>query len=138
VCDAPPADLATLSGKVMHFHNDYRRTAHPILAAEAAEGGLVVTVGDDLLVGRVRIGELRPEGFTTATGMAFAPIYDGTYASDVSFSAFVPITGVKGGVVTYTAPRADSAPFVSGEDAWIVNVGPRDRIEVPVATTSDG
>jgi hypothetical protein len=70
--------------------------------------------------------------------MAFAPIYDGTYASDVSFSAFVPITGVKGGVVTYTAPRADSAPFVSGEDAWIVNVGPRDRIEVPVATTSDG
>jgi hypothetical protein len=138
VCDAPPADLATLSGKVMHFHNDYRRTAHPILAAEAAEGGLVVTVGDDLLVGRVRIGELRPEGFTTATGMAFAPIYDGTYASDVSFSAFVPITGVKGGVVTYTAPRADRAPFVSGEDAWIVNVGPRDRIEVPVATTSDG
>ncbi len=136
-CDTPPTDLGALVGKIMHFQNDYRRTAHPIELAELVEGGFVVTVRDDLLVGRVRIGELRPEGFTTATGMAFAPVYDGTYVADEAFSVLVPIAGVKGGVVTYTAPRADSAPFVSGEDAWIVNVGPGDRVEVPVAQSEE-
>ena len=137
-CDAPPTDLAALAGKVINFQNNLRRTAHPILSAEAAEGGFIVTVRDDLLVGRVRIGELRPEGFTTATGMAFAPVYDGTYTTDEAFSTFVPISGVKGGVVTYTAPRTDSAPFVSGEDAWIVNVGPGDRVDLPLASAVGG
>ena len=135
-CDMLSADIGSLSGKVMHFQNDFRRTAHPILGAAPAPGGLLVTVRDDLLVGRVRIGELRADGFTTATGMAFAPVYDGAYATDEAFTTFVPITGVKGGVVTYTAPRADSAPFVSGEDAWIVNVGPGDRCEISTTDES--
>lgn len=128
--DAPPADVTTLAGKIIHFQNDLRRTAHPILSAEPAADGIVVTVRDDLLVGRVRIGEIRPEGFTTATTLAFAPVYDGTYAADGSFGTFVPIMGVKRGVVTYTAPRTDSAPFVPGDDAWIVDVGPGDRCEI--------
>ena len=137
-CGAPPAEVTALAGKIIHFQNDLRRTAHPILAAEPAEGGIVVTVRDDLLVGRAKIGDLSPEGFSTATGMAFAPVYDGAYASNEAFSAFVPITGVKGGVVTYTAPRAEAAPFVSGEDAWIVDVGPGDRCEISTVQDTVG
>lgn len=137
-CGALPADIASLSDRVVHFENDLRRTAHPIQSVEAEEGGFVVTVGDELLVGRVKIGELRPEGFTTATGMAFAPVYDGTCATDEAFSAFVPIAGVKGGVVTYTELRADNGPFVSGEDAWIVDVGPGDRVDIPMVTVIGG
>jgi hypothetical protein len=133
-----PADLASLAGKTIHFQNELRRTAHAILSAVPAEDGLVITVRDDLLVGRVKIGTLRPEGFTTATGMAFPAVYDGVYTSDLGFSVFVPIAGVKGGVVTYTTPRTDAAPLVSGEDAWIVDVGPGDRVEIPTVTVIGG
>ncbi len=90
---------------------------------------------EDLLVGHVRIGALKPKGFNAATGLAFAPVYDGAYVADESFTAMAPITGVKGGMVTYTTPRTDIAPFVSGEDAWIVNVGTGDRFEIPLAHT---
>lgn len=135
--DGIPADLSGLVGRTLHFQNDLRRTAHPIAAVEETAGGLIVTVGDDLLVGRVRVGELRPEGFTTATSFAFAPVYDGTYAANLDFAHLVPITGVKRGVVTYTTPGAGE-PFVSGQDAWIVNVGPGDRAELTPAREGSG
>lgn len=125
------ADL--LIGRHIHFQNAIRRTTHPIAAVETVDDGLVITVEDDLHVGRVMVGKLDDTGFTTATGLAFAPVYDGTYVTDTKYTAFFPIQALAGGTVTFTTPQSDT-PFVPGEDAWIINVGPGDQIEIPLAT----
>jgi len=130
-CDPATVAGVELGGLIVHFENDFRRAVHPIQSVAAAEGGLAITVGDDLRVGRVRIAEVREGGLATATGLAFAPVYDGTYAADTAYSEFVPLRRVAGGVVEFAAPRAAPAPFVAGADAWLVNVGPGDRVEIP-------
>lgn len=122
-----------LIGRYIHFQNAIRRTTHPIAAVETVDDGLVITVEDDLHVGRVMVGKLDDTGFTTATGLAFAPVYDGTYVTDTKYTAMFPIQGLASGTVTFTTPQRDT-PFVPGEDAWIINVGPGDQVEIPLAT----
>jgi len=93
--------------------------------------GIVITTGDDLRTGHVRISKVDEAGLTTGTGLAFAPIYDGAYVADPEWTAFVPIREVRDWVVAFVEPRAAAAPFEVGGDAWIVNVGPGDRMEIP-------
>ncbi|MBX3177263.1 MAG: heparinase II/III family protein [Candidatus Hydrogenedentes bacterium] len=128
--DGAAADLSVAGGGIVHFENAYRRAAHPVASVEATAEGAVITVADDLRVGRIRVAVAREDGLATATGLAFAPVYDGTYAAHEDFSAFVPLRAVKGGVALFAEPGDVAAGFVAGEDAWIVNAGPGDRVEV--------
>lgn len=132
--DRTDVDLNGLVGKVVHFENTIRRTAHPVASVARTTDGFALTVGDDLRVGRLRVAAIREDAFTTATGMAFAPAYDGIYATDPEFSAFVPLREVAGGEARFLTPRPDPAPFEVGKDAWIVDVGPGDRVEVVSVT----
>jgi hypothetical protein len=132
--EATDLDLDALVGRVVHFENDIRRTAHAISRVERSDDGLTITVRDDLRVGRVRVAQVNPEGFTTATGLAFAPVYDGAYASDPEFASFVPLRQVSGGTLEFMTPIAEDSPFTTGDDAWIINVGPGDHFEILRAT----
>mgnify|MGYP003643957383 CR=1 FL=1 len=134
-CEKADSVLSALPGKIAHFVNPQRRTAHPIQSVEATPEGFVMTCKDDLRVGRVRIAGVTETGLTTATGLSFAPVYDGTHACDEAFSTFVPLTRVNGDTLEYVSPHPDAGPFAIGQDAWIVNVGPGDQIEIPQVST---
>ncbi len=73
-------------------------------------------------------------GLSTPTGLAFAPVYKGTYATNPDFTSFVPVKEVAGGRVTFAQPETANAPFIVGEDAWLVNVGPGETMEIPLVT----
>ncbi len=128
--DTASIDLDSFTGRVVHFENDLRRTAHVIESVELADSGLVIAVRDDLRVGHVRIAEVQPEALLTRTGLAFASVYDGAYVSDSDFNFCIPLRSVEDGKLAFVAPVEQSNPFAPDEDAWIVNVGPGDRAEV--------
>ena len=132
--DTSKLDPGALAGRVLHFENAIRRTAHPVTAVERTAEGFLVTLGDELRVGRIRVASIREDALTTATGLSFAPVYDGTYAADPAFGTFVPLREVKGGEAVFVEPRTEPAPFEVGGDAWIVDVGPGDRVEMVEVT----
>jgi Heparinase II/III-like protein len=131
-------DPAALVGLPVHFENERRRTAHPIAAAAWDGDDLVLTTRDDLLVGRANITAVEAQAIRTNTSFLFAPIYRGTYATDAAFTASYPVTTVSGpgkeseGAIGLVEPLPAEHPFKEGTDAWIVNVGPGDRLDVPV------
>ncbi|MCL4694768.1 MAG: hypothetical protein KJ060_19925, partial [Candidatus Hydrogenedentes bacterium] len=133
--DAAKIDLDSFTGRVVHFENGLRRTAHVIESVEQTDSGLVITVRDDLRVGHVRIAEVLPEGLLTRTGLAFAAVYDGAYVSDSDFSVCVALRSVDDGKLAFVTPVEQDNPFAPGEDAWIVNVGRGDRAEVTGVTS---
>ncbi len=134
--NATNIDLDSLVGSVINFENTIRRTTHTIQRAEKVDDGFLFTLRDDLRVGRVRVSEVKPEGITTETGLAFASVYDGAYASDPGFTAFIPLRDVSDGTLEFVTPVTEGTPFTPGGDAWIVNVGPGDRFEIPRATAA--
>jgi hypothetical protein len=88
-------------------------------------------VADDLRVGHLLVGEVAADGFTTPTGLAFSPVYDGAYVTPGDFGDMVSIGRIRKGRVNFAAPLTDAPPFTTGEDAWVINVGPGDRVAVP-------
>ena len=129
-------DAESLIGRVAHFENDMRRTAHPIAAASLEGTELVLTTRDVLLVGRANITAIEADALRTNTAFMFAPVYRGTYVADADFRAVLPITGVESPEGEETAIRLVAAlpenhAFTTESDAWIVNVGPGDRLDIP-------
>jgi len=126
-----PIEMSSLLGRVAHFENDTRRTAHPIEAARLASGVLTLTTRDHLLVGRLRVTAVDPQALRTGTGFVFAPVYDGTYVADAACTAAYPITGVRSSAVQLADPLPEGHAFEADADAWIVSVGPGDRLAMP-------
>ena len=129
-------DPDSLVGRVVHFENDLRRTAHPIAAAVLDKGDLVLTTKDDLLVGRACLTAVEPEALRTNTAFVFAPVYDGTYVTDAGYSRLYPIENVtppgsEDGSIRLAQPLPDDHVFAVGDDAWIVNAGPGDSLDIP-------
>ncbi len=120
-----------LPGEVAFFSNDLRRTAHMIEEARVEAGKLVLTLRDDLLVGRARIRGVEGNRILTNTAFQFAPVYEGAYVMDKAFFTVFPLDRVAGDALQLCEALAENHPFQQGDDAWIVNVGPGDGFEVP-------
>ena len=122
--------------RVAHFQGALRKTSHPIQAAALDGKDLVLATGDDLFIGRVHVTDVEANALRTDTPMMFAPIYRGAWLADAACKAFFPIQeaaapGDEPGSVTLTFPLPEDQPFRAGQNAWIVNVGPGDRLVVP-------
>ncbi|MCP4643987.1 MAG: hypothetical protein GY851_26325 [bacterium] len=133
--DAKPETLPAAQ-TVAHFENGLRRTAHPVMNAEFENDILTLTTRDDILTGRVRVTEVEAQALRTNTHMEFASEYDGSYIADGSLAGFFPMRTVsrpKGedSALALVESLPEGNPFTSGEDVWIVNVGPGDRMEIP-------
>ena len=124
-------DPDSLVGRVVHFRNRFRRTAHPVAKAEIDDGELVLTTRDDLLAGRAKVTGIDGATLQTSTAFQFAPVYRGTYAAVDGFASFFRVRTVEEGAIHLAQPLPEGHPFEIGKDAWLVNVGPGDRFEVP-------
>jgi hypothetical protein len=134
----PPAlDPSLMEGRIVHFQNDIRRTAHPIRAASLEGTQLVLTTRDDLLVGRAHVTGIDSATVSTDVLFHFAPTYRGTFFCDVGFGKYYPIKEVHTDKILLREPLPEDHGFAVGRDAWIVNVGPGDKMEI-VGTSSSG
>ncbi len=113
------------------FSNGRRQTTHRIKEMRAEGEDIVFVMEDDLLVGRARITALGEAEITTDTAFMFAPVYRGAYVADAKFQHFYDLDTVEAGRLKLCAPLPVEHPFSVGEDAWIVNVGPGDMVELP-------
>ena len=123
-------DPASLVGRVAHFKNDIRKTAHPVAAASLEGDELLLTTGDALLVGRARLKGVAATALETDTAFMFAPVYRGTYAADLALTTAWPITEVEDGAIHLAAPLPEGHAFAAGDDVWIVNVGAGDQLDI--------
>ena len=125
------ADFSALVGRVVHFVNPARRTAHRAMAVEVEGTQAVLTVADDLLVGRARITAVEDAALTTDTAFMFAPVYRGRYAADAGLTRLTPVSTVEAGRIGLVNALPEDHGFRVGADAWIVDVGPGDRLTAP-------
>ncbi|NIA15942.1 MAG: hypothetical protein GWP08_17910, partial [Nitrospiraceae bacterium] len=123
--------LGALTGRVVHFVNPARRTAHPVTAAGIEGGQAVLTFADDLLVGRARITAVENAALKTDTAFMFAPVYRGRYAANTDLTRLTPISSVEEGHIGLVDALPEDHGFRVGADAWIVDVGPGDRLTAP-------
>ena len=128
-------EAASLEGRVAHFVNDLRRTAHPIAVARLEGDELVLVTRDDLLVGRAHVTGIGDDALQTDTAFAFASVYAGAWVAAAEFGQYMPVHDVAEGRIRLAARLPQEHAFKVGEDAWIVNVGPGDRLEVPAVTS---
>jgi hypothetical protein len=135
--DATTIDPATLVGRVAHFRNDLRQTAHPVKAATIRDGELVLTTRDDLRVGRLRVESADANTVSTKTTLPLAPIYTGAVLADEGMREIGRVKNVAGGRINLTAPPAGKA-IPPGTDAWLINLGRGDRFAVPSLFSWDG
>jgi hypothetical protein len=126
-----PSDFV---GRVVHFRNDARRTAHTVAAAAAARDGdeIVLTTTDDLLVGRARVEKTEARALRTKTSLPLAPIYRGVTVASETFEPLARVESVGDGRIMLATPLADPHRPAAGDDVWLINVGPGDTFEVPV------
>lgn len=131
--DNAPASLKieSLAGRVVHFENEWRRTAHPIADARREGDELVLTIADDLRVGRVHLTALKHAALTTDTGLPLAPIYRGVALFDDGDKPLATVRGVEKGSIALTQPLPTRHALQSGQNIWLVNIGPGDRLDVP-------
>jgi hypothetical protein len=128
---APDIDPKDLIGRVVHFQNELRRTAHPIAAARRDGDELVLATGDDLLVGRARVTAVGAAELGADTALPLAPVYRGVALSDTDHRLFHAVRAVAGDKIQLVHPLPAGHPFRPGRDVWLVNVGPGDRLDVP-------
>ena len=126
-----PVEPHVFVGRVVHFENDLRRTAHPIVAARRDGDEIVLTTGDDLLVGRARIEAVGDNVLTTKTALPLAAIYRGVTLGNADFEPVARVESVEKGKVTLAAPVSTESRPAGGDDVWLINVGPGDTFELP-------
>jgi hypothetical protein len=129
--DQPQAKPEDFIGRIVHFHNDLRRTSHTITAAQREGDSIVLTASDDLLVGRARVDRFEDRALVTATALPLAPIYRGVTLAGAAFEPLARVSAVSEGTITLAAPISEQNRPAAGEDVWLVNVGPGDRFELP-------
>ncbi|HEV2296803.1 MAG TPA: heparinase II/III family protein [Tepidisphaeraceae bacterium] len=125
---ATPEDFI---GRVVHFQNDLRRTAHPIVSARREGEEIILTASDDLLVGRARVEGVDDGAVATRTALPLAPIYRGVTLAGEAFEPLARVTEVGKGKISLATPIRESDRPAAGDDVWLVNVGPGDQFELP-------
>jgi hypothetical protein len=124
-------DPQSLVGRVVHFINPIRRTAHTIKTATLKEDELTLTMRDELLVGLVRIDKVSPNELTSQTAMPLDRTYRGATVANADFSFARRVRSVGGGKIELAEPLPLENPFKAGEDVWLVNVGAGEDFVVP-------
>jgi hypothetical protein len=123
-------DPSALVGRVMHFVNKHRKTAHPIKAATLDGTVLTVDVADHLTTGRAYITGIDGNRLLTDTSFQFAAIYDGRYAAPKDYSTYLPLIAVKDGALQADGDLPETHPFTPNTNVWLVNVAPGERVYV--------
>jgi hypothetical protein len=127
----PQAKPEDFIGRVVHFRNDLRRTAHTVTSATRDGDDIILTASDDLLVGRARVDAVEDAALTTKTALPLAPIYRGVTLGGPGFQPLARVAEVSKGTITLAAPIAKEQRPSPGEDVWLINVGPGDAFELP-------
>ncbi len=131
-----PADYAAaLVSRIVHFRNSVRQTAHTVMEARLDGTNLVLRTRDALLVGRLHVTSITPTTMTTDARFQFPSVYRGTYLTGAQLTGYYPIRSAQADAVTLAEPLPRNHPFVVGNDAWIVDVGPNDQFVVPSVQT---
>lgn len=130
--DAPLSARAAkeMEGRVVHFRHRPRQVAHPVASARLDGDNLVLTVADDLLIGCIPVADFAPDRLRTKTPMPFAPTYAGAWVADAGLTTYRRIKGVSDGEISLAQPMPMDR-IRAGDDAWVVSVGPGDRLDVP-------
>ncbi len=122
--DRAPTDPGRLAGRAVCFIHDRRRAWHPVVRAEAADGGVRLLLGDDLLIGRFRVLKVEGKTIRARSTTAFKSIYAGSHATDESCEGFTPVLTFGSGRITLARPM-QPAPK-PGRDIWLCDAGPGD------------
>jgi hypothetical protein len=126
--DAKPSEFV---GRVVHFTNDLRRTAHTIIDARSDGDAIILTASDDLLVGRARVDNAQERQLTTRTALPLEPIYHGATLADDHFQSLATVDSVHSGHISLTLPiKSDHLPK-PGDEIWLVNLGPGEQFDLP-------
>ena len=128
-----PADAGPepFVGRVVRFHNELRKTSHTVTKAARDGDEIVLTVADDLLVGRARVDAAGADAITTKTAMPLAAIYRGVMLANAAFEPITVVKEVQNGTIVPTAPIPERKHPAPGEDVWLINVGAGDTFELP-------
>ena len=129
--DQPQARPEDFTGRVVHFRNDLRQTAHTITSAKRDGDEIVLTASDDLLIGRARVDEVQGETLATRTALPLAPIYRGTVLASATRQPLARVAEVRKGKIVLTASMPEDRRPAAGQDVWLINVGPGDNFELP-------
>jgi hypothetical protein len=125
------ADMQSLVGRVVHFRNDRRRTAHTVVAAEGGENEIVLKLADDVIVGLAKVDAVEQGAITTSTALPLAPTYRGTTLSDEMLRFQHAVRNVAGGKITLDSPLPADHPLKAGQKVWLLDVGIGDVVDVP-------
>jgi hypothetical protein len=127
-----PVDGGSLAvpheGRIAHFTNALRQTAHPVRTAQRDGGTLTLTTADDLLVGRVPVTGIKDGEILSGVELPLAPTYRGASVCREDFSGWQTIQRAAGRAITLQ--EGATLPPV-GKDLWVVNIAPGDRLTIP-------
>ncbi len=119
------------AGNVVRFVNDRHATAHQLASVKIESGRVVMMFKDDVIVGQVKIAGIEPSALAISTAVPLFPAYRGVTLADEMFRFFHPVSDVVEGKINLAKPLAANQPLKVGDKAWLVDVGPGDRVEVP-------
>jgi hypothetical protein len=123
-------DSASLVGRVVRFASPAGSTAHTVQAAKLTRDGLILTPKDDLIVGQMRVDEVKGKVLHTLARLVFAPSYPGATALDASCQPIGLVAKAEQDRIELVAPPEGGKALV-GTDVWLSSVGPGDRLEAP-------
>jgi hypothetical protein len=129
-----PLNPQSLVGRVIHFRNEHHRTAHTVTAAHRERDRYVFKLGDDLLVGCVKVEGVDQQSVSTSTAIPLCPTYRGTALSDELFRDFHPVQSAVEGKISLSKPFPPDHKLKAGSNAWLVDVAPGDTVEIPWIT----
>ena len=125
-------DEDTLVGRVIHFDNNWHRTAHTITSARReADNTLLLTLRDDFVVGFAELDGVEPRRLHTSTALPLSPCYRGTTLSDELFRLSANVVEVTGGNIRLLNDLPKEHPLRPGSRVWLLDVGVGDRAEIP-------
>lgn len=127
---ATPVEAAALIGRTVRFSSPKGSTAHTITAAVMVGRELTVTLKDDVLVGRFRVGAVNGKTVETPTRLVFAESYAGTTALDAGFNRIGLVQSAEQDRVELVFPP-EKGMALPGSDIWLSSIGLGDRLEVP-------
>ncbi len=114
--------------RVAHFQNSYKATVHPIRTAELKNDRLVISVKDDLLVGKLRLDKYENGSLQTETSLSFQKQYNGTSLLNDKFEPVGKVVQLNNGKIEMTAPPA--LPLTRNQVLWLSNVGIGDEFRI--------
>ncbi len=113
---------------VAYFSNGLRTTAHPVSRIRRDYNGLVITVKDDLVVGKISVKIQNGPAITSLNSLPLHAHYKGAYLLDNDYRSIGLVGEARDKEVKLHKP--DGVSLSPGSEVWIGNVGVGDRIEL--------